>query len=347
MEQVGQPAVSETNYSMNYVHWVVEDTQPLEESGIGFEGTAHLSVLSRNADGTAWSEIVFWDDALVTSDNAEDPEAWQAWGYLTENLSEHPNLSNYVNTGYYDPVRNEIVTHTHTDYGGIVWGVDVASQQLTWAFGFGASVLEGWVPDETIIIDEVQDRGLCNRPVFARAHHVTTFHEEGDDPNAFYLVVHDNGGDDAGRRTHTRAIVYHIQLDQKAGTGTADVHWAYPSNPLREQDEHYDTMAYHNFIYGSLIRVADHAELYLLTSGSGSCEVGYNDEGLPTRDHLVLLRAKPEEKSAEVLAVYTPGSDDFPAVTLYSGSTATLYAQVGEPDQSGGRREFTVSSIAQ
>ncbi len=343
---VVQPSISENNYSLNYLDWVIEDTSALEAVGITFEGTAHLSILSRNEDYMARSEAVFWDEGLVTEDNADDPEAWTVWGFQTAELTDHPKTLTYANSVFYDQERNEVIVHTHSAHGGMVWGISVDEQRLVWVFGSLASELEGYVPEDTIIISDIEDPGGCDSPFFARAHRVETQHDEDVRPSSFYLSMHDNGGDGDGRRHHTRAMVYHIELDEEAGTGEASVYWAFPSNALEESDPLYEVMSYHNYVYGSLVKIAEHDDLYLMTSGTGYCYEDTNDQGMPTREQITLLRALPLEQTAEVLATYVPGSDDFPRVNLYTSSVTTLYAAVGSDVGTSGRRMFQVSSGA-
>ncbi len=345
-ESVLQPAISESNYSLNYLDFVIEDTAALEATGITFEGTAHLSVISRNEDFVARSTATMWDEGLVTQDNAEDPDAWTVWAYETVDLTSHPKTLTYSNSVFYDPVRNEVIAHTHSAHGGMIWGVDVVEQRVVWVFGFLAEELEGYVSEDTVIISEVQEPGACEQPFFARAHYVASHHGDDQDPSSFFLTMHDNGGDGEGRRYHTRAIVYHIELDEEAGTGTAAVHWAYPSNPLDVDDPMYEAMGYHNYVYGSLEKVPTHDELYLLTSGSGYCYEDTNEQGMPTREQITLLQALPDTHSAEVLATYVPGSSDLPWVNLYAASATTLYAPVGSQAGTSGRRSFQVTTEA-
>jgi hypothetical protein len=340
---VEQPEISASNYAMNYMDWVITDTAALEASGVHFEGTAHLAILSRNEDFHSRSEVVFWDEGLVTDENAGDPEAWTVWGYPTVELTTHESTNTYANSVYYNAVRNEVVIHSHQDLGGMVWGVGVADQRLNWVFGYDVAKLDGYVHEEAIIISEIDDPGLCDAPFFARGHRVATWNVADEGPESFFLSMHDNGGAEGDVHTHTRAIVYHLALDEAAGTATTRVHWAYPSNPLEPDEPHYDLMAYHNYVYGGLSKVPNHDDLFLLTSGTGYCYEDVNEEGLPTREQMVLLRALPASQTAEVLAVYTPGSDDFDRVTLYSATPTALAAQVGPSSSTSGRRSFEVA----
>jgi hypothetical protein len=340
---VEQPEISSSNYAMNYMDWVITDTAALEASGVHFEGTAHLTILSTNEDFHARSELVFWDEGLVTDDNAGDPDAWVVWGYPTTELTTHDSANPYANSVYYDPVRNEVVMHSHQALGGIVWGVGVADQRLHWVFGIDVAKLEGHVDERAIIISEIADPGQCDEPFFARGHRVAAWHADDQGAESFFLGMHDNGGAEGDVHSHSRAVVYELELDEAAGTGTARVHWAYPSNPLEEDDPLYDLMSYHNYVYGGLSKVPGHDDLFLMTSGTGYCYEDVNWQGLPTREQMTLLQALPGDQTAEVLAVYTPGSDDFDRVTLYSATPTALYAQVGAAGTTSGRRSFEVA----
>lgn len=340
---VEQPSISSNNYAMNYMDWVVEDSSALEAQGIHFEGTAHLSILSRNEDFQARSEVVFWDQGLVTDDNADDPAAWTVWGYQTAELSTHDSAFTYANSAYYNPVRNEVVLHSHQDQGGIIWGVSVADQRLVWVFGYDTAKLEGTIADDTIIIDEIVDPGQCDQPFFSRGHRVSVWHADDQGPESFFVSVHDNGGSEDDLHQHTRAMVYQLELDEDAGSAEARVHWAFPSNPLAADDPLFDVMSYHNYVYGGLSKLPNHDDLFLMTSGTGYCYEDVNEQGMPTREQIMLLRAIPAQQTAELLAVYTPGSDDFDRVTLYAAEPTQLYAHVGPSAASSGRRSFEVA----
>jgi hypothetical protein len=337
---VEQPSISANNYAMNYMDWVLPDTAALEDLGIHFEGTAHLAILSRNEDFQARSEVVFWDEGLVTDDNAGDPEAWTVWGYQTQEMSTHADIFTYANSAYYDPVRAEVVTHSHQAQGGIIWGVSVAEQRLVWVFGYGTSELAGTIPEDTIVISEIADPGQCDQPFFSRGHRVSAWHADDQGPESFFVSVHDNGGSEDDLHQHTRAMVYHLEIDDDAGTGSARVHWAFPSNPLAADDPLFDVMSYHNYVYGGLSKVPNHDDLFLMTSGTGYCYEDVNEQGMPTREQMMLLRAIPAQQTAELLAVYTPGSDDFEHVSLYAADPAQLYARIGQSPPNSGRRSF-------
>ena len=335
-----QPPVSESAYSMNYVHWLIDDTSALEAMGISFVGQARMSVISRSTETGVFTEALIWDDGLVTQDNEDDPEAWTLWGYHTEEMADDPDVNTYANTVFYNPVRNEVVLHTQGDQGGFIWAVNVQSSTVAWVMGADATQLEGSLPDDPIIIDSLDDHGACDDGFFARAHHVMVRNEQGDDPSTFYLTLHDNGGDETGRRLHSRAMEYRIRIDSDQHQAEASVHWAYPSNPLASDDPLYEVMNFHNFTYGSVVQLSEHPDLYLMASGNGYCETVVSDEGYPTQQIIVLLRALPEQYSAEVLATWIPGSDDFPWVNMYSAWPTYLYAEVGQPALEGGRHSF-------
>lgn len=338
-----QPPVWANNYSFNYVHWAFEDTSALEAMGLTFTGNAHVSVISRSTETQAITETLIWDDGLVTTDNQDDPDAWTVWGYETEAMAEHPVFGTYANTVFYDSVRNEVVVHTHGNYGGFIWGIDVATSTLAWVMGSQANQLRGYLPDDPTIISTLEHNGQADKGFFARAHQVMVRHDPGDDPMWFYLTLHDNGGDGDGRRLHTRAIEYRMRVDNEAKAGHASVNWAYPSNPLPQDDPLYDLLNYHNFTYGSVVQLPEHPELYLMASGNGYCEPTVNDDGMPTQQIIVLLRALPDEHTAEVLATWRPGSDDWPFVNMYAAYPTALYAQVGQPELSSGSPSFQVS----
>ena len=340
---VEQPSVSATSYAMNYMDWVITDTTALEQIGITFEGRAHLAVLSRNVDFVARSEVVFWDEGLVTDENMDDPDAWTVWGYQTQEVTDHEDTFTYANSVYYDPVRNEVILHSHADRGGTIWGVSVADEELVWVFGSEVDTLDGYVHEDTIIISEIADPGQCDTPFFARGHQAAVWHDEEHGAESFFLSMHDNGGDEDDSRRHSRAVVYEIELDEDARTGTARVDWAYPPNVLEEDDPLYDAMYFHNYTYGGLAPIAGHEDLYLLTSGSGYCYQDYNELGMPTREQITLLRALPEEQTAEVVAIYTPGTDDLPRATLYAAAPLALAAQVGPASSTSGRRSFEIT----
>jgi hypothetical protein len=65
-EHARQPAVADNNFSFNYVHWPIEDTSALEAMGLEFQGRAHLNVISRSQEDDTITELLIWDDALVT-----------------------------------------------------------------------------------------------------------------------------------------------------------------------------------------------------------------------------------------------------------------------------------------
>jgi hypothetical protein len=335
-----QPPVWANNYSFNYVHWAIDDTSALEAMGLSFIGQAHVSVISRSTKTQAFTETLIWDDALVTTDNEDDPSAWTLWSYETVAMSEHPVFGTYANTVFYDPVRNEVVVHSHSNYGGFIWGIDVATSTLAWVFGSQANQLEGYLPDDPVIISSLEHSGEAEQGFFARAHQVMVRHDPGDDPSWFYLTLHDNGGDDSDRRLHTRAIEYRMRVDSEAHAGRAYVNWAYPSNPLPEDDPLYDLLHYHNFTYGSVVQLPEHPDLYLMASGNGYCEQTVNDDGMPTQQIMTLLRSLPEEHTAEVLATWRPGSDDWPWVNMYAAYPTALYAQVDQPELESGRPGF-------
>jgi hypothetical protein len=341
-----QPPVSASNYSFNYVHWPIEDTRALEAMGLEFTGQARMSVISRSTENEAFTEAIIWDDGLVTADNEDDPSAWTVWGYQTEGMMDHPVFGTYANTVFYDPTRNEVVLHTHGHYGGFIWGIDVATSTVTWVMGAQAGRLRGRLPDDPIIIEGLEDPGQCEQGLFARAHHVMVRHERGDDPSWFFLTLHDNGGDGSDRRQHTRAIEYRMHVDRDQGSGHAMVHWAYPSNPLPESDPLYALLNFRNFTYGSVVQVPEHPDLYLMASGNGYCEPTVGEDGYPTQQIMVLLRALPEEHSAEVLATWVPGSDDFPFVNMYSAYPTALYGQVGQPELRDGQPGFYADALA-
>lgn len=342
-EYLQQPSFTDGDYSLGYTDRVIEDTSGLVAAGMEFVGRAHLAIRSTKEDGEPRTEVFFWDEGLVTEDNRTDPEAWTVWGYRTVDLTGHPQIPTPSNSVAYNPVRNELVIHTHNTYGGLLWGLDIALRRVNWVFGSRASSLHGSVPDSAALFEEVGEPGACDDPVFARGHGVSVWHGAQDDASSFYVGLHDNGGDDLGRRQHSRAMVYRFRIED--GARSVDVDWAYPSNPLSADDPFHDSMGVFSRTHGGLEPVPGHDDLFLLTQGSGYCYEEANELGFVNREHIVLLRSVPQDHTAEVLAIYTPGTEDFARVTLYAATPTQLYAQICEDEASSGSHSFALSAL--